>query len=139
MDKSALRSFLPKPIVTSKHGVEEAMETSGQECWGMGFGEQLVLFGTRTFVCTSLCVGWNLDREWEESSMADSNPFSSTSHTCATAPSRQRQNKPGLSLSLPTLRCFPFKPVFLLLAALLLQDFPSSLRFPSFPFCYICV
>lgn len=69
MDKSALRRFLPKPIVTQAWGGGKLWGSLWAECWGLGFEKQLILCGAKTFVCTGVCVGWNLGQSGRESSI----------------------------------------------------------------------
>lgn len=81
------------------------MEKSlGKNAGGRGLGEQLILSGTKTFVCTGLCVVWNSGQR--VGGRAEERHSWFLPHLPPTYSSffpHLEENTPGLSLTHPTL------------------------------------
>lgn len=76
----------------------------GKKAGRMGFGEQLILSGIKTFFCTGLCVGWNSGQRVGERAECRCNWFlPQLPHTYYSFLPHLGGNKAGLSLTLPTL------------------------------------
>lgn len=118
---------------TSMRWREGMGKSLGKNAGGRGLGEQLILSGTKNLSVLTYVLWGMQDRGWEGEQKRRSWFLPHLPHTYSSFFPHLEENTPGLSLTLPTLSCFPFNPLFFLLP--LPAALPLRVSIPSLPLC----